>query len=65
MDLYMMYCAIRICQGHVDVASWLIEAGADVNKANEEGSTPLIMAITNVRQDSMQYKYYFMLDLYF
>ena len=36
---------IATCNGHEAVVRALIEAGADVNKATDNGGTPLVVAV--------------------
>ena len=36
-------------QGHLDVVKYLSESGADINKANNDGVTPVYVAASNVR----------------
>ena len=36
-------------QGHLDVVKYLSESGADINKADNDGTTPVYIAAQNVR----------------
>ena len=36
-------------QGHLDVVKYLSESGADINKADKDGTTPVCIAALKVR----------------
>ena len=36
-------------QGHLDVVKYLYESGADINKADNNGFTPVLIAARKVR----------------
>ena len=46
-------CYRAACGGYVDTLNRLIEAGADVDKANRYGTTPLMIAARNGKSDSV------------